>query len=663
MNQHDYFPAIGELLSKRYGISASVLGAGGYSYKERVDNQTLPELLDIDFIIVVDSQTDLLNLLSSQQKILNDLFKIVIPEYTFLIKDIKLWEERKINFVRYAGKNSENKKISIKITTKDVLNDAYSVNRQNDFLILSHKDKRFFPRKSVFGNEVFVGLINGIAGANFLSVWGDKDFYLLKDQCIPGMITDMLITGKIIFDHPSVNLQSLRQKAVYKLVKLVQKYRKGYPDDWSEVFVRGKKFPEDYKTKLNHYICSVIKRKMTFVAKSKGMDNYPVKFYLNIVPTKDRLIYHPQKIKKNFKRRDIKNFIQLPKHAISFNSDFGKMVLDDNREFFYKKPKSAISFNSELNGVSMLSCYYRKLQYPVYWNKGNNLVAYPWSDYQPLSTKFINKLIDNNEALMDLELKRDGDILNAYISSLEENRRVKAQESSGINNLYFQRLVGGRLNDFYDNSCVMVGDRKLHVSEICSLNPIINSRKYGPLGESIETAIKLLNPDYLKNKAKICGLGDGHIGNLMVNDDLSDYFYIDYEFSGYHSPYLDMAKPLYLDCFWRIWLADYIKNFKPEITAKVVGRELIIEHQYQISEVEKMMLKAKMGAIVKNFNKHLKEKGLLCKDWEQILNSAVFCCAFLTRNISKFDSNIFLLNLTFAIIAGSFVDFYLREIE
>jgi len=60
MCQYDYFPLIGELFIQEIWYFASILGAEVI----HIEKGSLPELCDIDFILVVGSQTDLLNLLS-----------------------------------------------------------------------------------------------------------------------------------------------------------------------------------------------------------------------------------------------------------------------------------------------------------------------------------------------------------------------------------------------------------------------------------------------------------------------------------------------------------------------------------------------------------------------------------------------------------------------
>ena len=458
MYRDDYFLEIGKDLFKHFGIKVSILGAGGYSYMES-EVSDLTDFRDLDFMIIVNSKDNLEQLLQNGQKIIVDSFKIKELEYKFNNSEIESFLSGKYNFIRIAGTNIKRQKISIKITCKKTLLHAYRNIKSNDFLILSCRDKRFFIRKSVFGNSIFVGNVNTLCFNDHLSVWGDKDFYIYKNQCIPGLITDMLITGKNIHDDTLVDLTQLKALASQKLVELTMVYRDNYPHDWSDIFVRGERFPKIYKDSLNNYLKSKEENNNTpknIINKDNNTNNY----FLNFVKNSTTNKYCRHSFKKLFRKKQIKKLTNLPKHAIVFNSDFGKLVLEDNSEYFFKRPKNLLCFNQELNGLKNLSKFYCKVQDPIYWDKESNIISYKWSNYQPLSKRFIENSISDNETVMEIELKRARDIINAYTSSTNNNKG-----SSMIHNLYFDRLTGGRLDNFYGNTIVRIGTKNILLSD------------------------------------------------------------------------------------------------------------------------------------------------------------------------------------------------------
>ncbi|KAG2029702.1 hypothetical protein BDR03DRAFT_880168, partial [Suillus americanus] len=84
----------------------------------------------------------------------------------------------------------------------------------------------------------------------------------------------------------------------------------------------------------------------------------------------------------------------------------------------------------------------------------------------------------------------------------------------------------------------------------------IDGAEYPPLQESFRKAERILDPHgQILPKLWAClGLGDSHGGNVMISPKKQDpaIYFIDYEAAGHHSPFLDLAKPLYLDGFFSV---------------------------------------------------------------------------------------------------------------
>ena len=115
------------------------------------------------------------------------------------------------------------------------------------------------------------------------------------------------------------------------------------------------------------------------------------------------------------------------------------------------------------------------------------------------------------------------EILNAYLCSLGKF----SVSDSNIQNLYLDRL-NNRVTQFYQGQKVSTPNGEIITTErLFELKPIINGVKYLSINEIINKSIGVLSNKKLLDSVLVCGLGDSHGGNVMINSDLSDYLFID----------------------------------------------------------------------------------------------------------------------------------------
>lgn len=175
------------------------------------------------------------------------------------------------------------------------------------------------------------------------------------------------------------------------------------------------------------------------------------------------------------------------------------------------------------------------------------------------------------------------------------------------------------------------------------------------LGSLVEQAIEVLDPSKSETPS-IVGHGDAHNGNVFVDRDNSALIYFDPAFAGRHSPFLDLTKPLFHNVFatWMYFPHEVAKTLS--IGLEIKDDTIIVNHNFAPTEVKLALLHSKIQRVLAPLIKELKSREWLNPHWKQYLKLALFCCPFLTMNLSdtqKFPPEITLLGLALAVEMGS----------
>ena len=175
------------------------------------------------------------------------------------------------------------------------------------------------------------------------------------------------------------------------------------------------------------------------------------------------------------------------------------------------------------------------------------------------------------------------------------------------------------------------------------------------LGELVQQAIALLEPSR-GDGASIVGHGDAHNGNLFIDVDGGSMVYFDPAFAGRHSPLLDLVKPLFHNVF-AIWMY-YPREIAEMMSIRweIKDDTMMVEHDFVPSPVRVALLRSKLERVLKPLLKELQSRGMLEENWREYLKLALFCCPFLTMNLSdvkKFPPEITLLGLAMSVEMGS----------
>ncbi|MFA6136441.1 MAG: hypothetical protein WC705_03775, partial [Candidatus Paceibacterota bacterium] len=641
---HDYLPSIGKEI-ECLGIKNGVIAGGSYSYKkEQFDS--LQEIRDLDLLVILESVEDLIALLTEKNQEFAGILKLEKIEKIFSKRDLLPIKENFASGVRYSGVNIFGQKVSAKIILSKKLNEAFGDERPHFVNILSKKDRRLYRQKNFLGDSVLLGIVNQKT-SDELVVLGDSDIFTIGDNYSLGVVSDVFLSGEILHDSLASSLSVLQEKLILKIGNLSHK-DDFLEKDWSKIFVRSDRFLTDFSHKLNKKFRAIIG------------DNFEK---INNTPPKGKLQKYfiqstPSVTRRGFAQTQLKNKIDsmirhreyIKSGPFSSNSNFGVALFENGKKAFFKEMLNDARFQAEISGFVSVSSYFPNLQEPIFTDPKVNLISYPWYQGDILARKRLMPIDkDSFDFFVELELRKSEDIMNAYINSSHDILRGLVTEerisSSRIHELYYDRLVGERLGKFYGNFKVQIGEDEVPFSDILHLIPIINGKRYKPLVELIQQATEVLNPAKLNKELIVCGLGDAHSGNVMCENNPNEYLYIDYEFSGFHSPYLDIAKSLYNDFSFNLFYADK-KPLSPEISVSVKrdGDLIIINHNYVPDDLSRYILKAKIEGIIKPFHNAL----LLNEDdnWWKILGSAMLCCGLLTRNLSLFSDIPFWLNLS-----------------
>lgn len=351
--------------------------------------------------------------------------------------------------------------------------------------------------------------------------------------------------------------------------------------------------------------------------------------------------------------------VQLRPLAVSLNSFNGFMTLTDGKRLFFKTHvESDTVIDEYYNAKQLAEVGYPVLQ-PIH---GSNEVGKQILIYEVIDDPSVFDVawaIERGErhdldALTAAQNACDDTLMEIYQRTLAWQQPADAAKAP-IHQLFYHRLTGGRLARFYaDDIAVDLPDGSTYtMGQIKRVEWVINGREYEiDLNTIIQDAIRMLNPTL--PGASVIGHGDAHNGNVFFRPDGLMYF--DPAFAGRHSVLLDLVKPLFHNVF-AMWM--YFPNeIRDGLTIRLQRADdrWTVEHNYMLHPVRRMLFESKIERVLKPTIRDLKARGWLREDWRAILKTALFCCPFLTMNLTdstKFPPEIRLLGLCMAVEMGA----------
>ncbi|KAG1724505.1 uncharacterized protein EDB91DRAFT_140289 [Suillus paluster] len=226
---------------------------------------------------------------------------------------------------------------------------------------------------------------------------------------------------------------------------------------------------------------------------------------------------------------------------------------------------------------------------------------------------------------------------------------------SPIHKFYYDRLHNDVkfTKHYYPTTPGFSGDNAVQFDDFIALPWKIDGVEYPPLQESFRKAERILDPHgQILPKLWAClGLGDSHGGNVMISPKKQDpaIYFIDYEAAGHHSPFLDLAKPLYLDGFFSVMYHDITsKSSDPTserapVSWRIDDGKVCIDLDAPLSDLDKVICFMKLEYTLKplleytawNLEEQMESAG-------NVLSAALLCCALLTRDFSRHPDSFFL---------------------
>ncbi|NEO99735.1 MAG: hypothetical protein F6K58_13865 [Symploca sp. SIO2E9] len=346
--------------------------------------------------------------------------------------------------------------------------------------------------------------------------------------------------------------------------------------------------------------------------------------------------------------------------AVSLNSINGFLTTGDGKKLFFKthvEPQSII--HEYYNSSILAEAGYPVIQ-PIFSSTewGKQLLIYEFFDSPSLfnvARELETGQRQDLEQVVSIQQQADEELREIYLKTLQQ-LEAKEHASAPIHQLFYHRLTGGRFNSFYQGKNIILPTEQINFDNLAQMQWVINGVKFqDTLDELVQLATKLLNPSRGKVPS-IVGHGDAHNGNVFIDTEQASIIYFDPAFAGRHSPLLDLTKPLFHNVF-AIWMyfpreIASILSIKLEIT----NNTLVVEHDFAPTTVRVAFLKSKLHRVLKPILKELKSRVWLATDWREYLKLALFCCPFLTMNLSdtqRFPPEITLLGLAISMEMGS----------
>ncbi len=337
--------------------------------------------------------------------------------------------------------------------------------------------------------------------------------------------------------------------------------------------------------------------------------------------------------------------ITLTPKAVSLNSFNGVYRLR-GEEYFFKTHVEEKGVLEEYYHAEMLYKAGYSIVRPLrtVHEQGQQMVIYPVV-HDPVMFDLMRAVETGAETFAAVEMLAAAEKLecerllvmyqgNLAFSSAEEHARAP------IHQLFWHRLTGGRLAQFYAGKRVLLpGSAQTSETSILfedllryrwSINGTVGAGRNETLGASIEQAKRVLHP--AREAATIIGHGDAHFGNVFLEQQRY-YRYFDPAFAGRHSVLLDIVKPFFHNVFatWMYFPYEVARDL--HISVELRNGWVFVEHNYVLTPVRQAILETKQKYLLHPLKAWLRSSNALPDDWYEILTLALMCCPLLTINL------------------------------
>lgn len=274
-----------------------------------------------------------------------------------------------------------------------------------------------------------------------------------------------------------------------------------------------------------------------------------------------------------------------------------------------------------------------------------------------------------DEFFLNMELRRCEDVLAAWQATLRSNRGQHSASRQKIQNFYFFSLqYDTRLREMYGKGCLQWLDKRRYectpFETLLKAPLVINGQTYPPLRKHLDRARRALDPNTLNQLPIAFGLAKGHGGNLMTHNEGKSMLYTGYELAGHHTPFLDIAMPMYFDCFFEAvyadWLHEELRENEGEDTwvrqamgGDLFDRHIIIDYHLRLDTPAKALAFTKLEYLLRPLLKMQDQYEASQRPIaEETLKYGLLTCALLGRDHTE-RPDVFLLNLALGVRLAS----------
>ena len=651
---------------KLLNIECVLLGGSVlYSYDEARNGR---EAKDWDGLIIVSRKVDIIKLLNENRSRLCNMLSIVEEEYpSFYVptQTHPLWD--KFDAVRFVGRTANKIKKGVKVLSLE-----YFQKNKGSLNLLSFKDKRIFQSRNPQDPDFYRIVQQATTIDKNLAILHEKTVYSgSRRKCkhdhpytsaVFGVTANLIVTSKCVYGRASTSLLVKRNlltqfvavsgkppsvESLHQFNRFNSSYTKRLREEFANIC--PKFWTCDCSMVLDHY----------FYGPSSPFDREAYKLALLDASEPHNLsaICEFDAIPSSDKMSLRSPFSSNSKHGIAKIST----ATEVNGLFWKECPYE----NAEIQGSILAQLYYPRVQVPRIARTGE--LVYDWfqgSTQAELRFLYLNstqKSPKDLDVLLFAELRKAEDTLRAWVVSLYEQ---KPNSSSLIHRFFYDRLRERRIETFYRDGVEIAGKR-LPFKIFTEAPLMINCVEYPPLSILLKEAEDALCPDSFRG-AGVFGLGDGHGGNVMIGSSIlknssREILHIDYEVAGFHSPSLDIAKPLYNDLFFNIFYGDLLGH-SPQSFCSFEQNMVKIHYELTLDSLSRVIMEIKRRYLFQTFCDIVKDDVLNLYSPENMrkLGFALLACSLLSRDFSG-KWNIFYANLSLGVSLTRFKT--LKEFE
>ncbi|KAF2744333.1 hypothetical protein M011DRAFT_460900 [Sporormia fimetaria CBS 119925] len=680
------------------------LAVGGSRVYQQRDQKSLhktpAKVQDWDLVGLVESKGDILCLVLRKEIQLRSLLGIVDAEYLTweVLREDKNQENWEV--LRFAGTAKDGSKRSLKICSRDHLLHVGSEPAIRRFGVLSSRKvrytRRYHPRD---GHRIFI--YQPLKLKEDLFVLDDADFLHPKDDLIavnPGVTCDLFLTSVPVYEVAPNTASGLKATLLNKWRAIS---KEPCVEDVIPLLYRFRDFDAQFAQRLRIEFTRVAsasprpllnlsspsEMKQSEIRRRQRLQNqYHIVCILDIAwdfwspryilssPTPAALGNHEETFEF---RAAAERYCPSP---FTSNSEglFGEICFRTDAEWRRVYAKKAPHVIDELRALpdvlryfppscvqQLLAASAGQLFFRRFEGKMLSKVRLEYYD----NKSFLNHIgpMDAVDWFVKIEMQRTEHVGDAYRSTMNMDPILARCAEQHIHRFYYARLESdSRFLEFYSEHCLDILGiydlKEVRTSDFLNMPLTINGTKYHPLRYYLDRAKDVLDPSApggLSSLPEAFGLGDGHGGNVMVTEDHASpkMIYLDYEVSGFHCPFLDIAKSIYNDGFFNVLYADLLcddatdrQNKSGAVVSWVINSEaLCINYSVRVDAIGKTTAITKLEYLLRPiFNLVRRQSLRKAKVAEDVLGNSLLACALLSRNFAK-RADIFFLNLALGV--------------